>query len=77
MRARQHGALNRCTNDLGGLQKMRVIEVGVAGGWPSPIAVRRAMLRRLAPKLEGPDAVVRYRNGLLFLNSTGVDAREI
>jgi hypothetical protein len=45
--------------------------------WPSPIAVRGAMLRRLAPKLEGPDVVLRYRNGLLFLNATGVGAREV
>jgi hypothetical protein len=47
------------------------------GTWPSPIAARAAVMRRLLPKLEGLDVVVRYRSGLLFLNSTGIDAREI
>jgi hypothetical protein len=47
------------------------------GTWPSPIAARAAVMRRLLPKLEGLDVVVRYRSGLFFLNSTGIDAREI
>jgi len=60
-----------------------VIRVGPArmdrllkGTWTSPIFANGPALRRLAPKLQGPDVTLTYVTGRLFLDGTSIPARE-
>ena len=45
--------------------------------WPSPIRANGAVMRRLAPKLEGDEITMTYEEGALILNSTRIPAREL
>lgn len=45
--------------------------------WPSPIRANGAVMRRLAPKLEGDEITLTYEEGALILNSTRIPAREL
>jgi len=45
--------------------------------WPSPIRANGAVMRRLAPKLEGERVTLTYAEGALILNSTRIPAREL
>ena len=42
--------------------------------WPSPIRANGAVMRRLAPKLEGHDITLTYEEGALILNTTRIPA---
>lgn len=45
--------------------------------WPSPIRANGAVMRRLAPKLEGDEITLTYEEGALILNTTRIPAREL
>lgn len=45
--------------------------------WPSPIRANGAVMRRLAPKLEGDEITLTYVEGALILNTTRIPAREL
>jgi hypothetical protein len=53
------------------------IDVPARGVWVSPIAVNGAALRRLAPKLDGPDVVLSFDQGRLLVGSSYLRAREM
>jgi hypothetical protein len=53
------------------------MDVPASGAWPSPISANGPALRRLAPKLTGPDVEIAYVEGRLPLNGTSVPAREV
>lgn len=53
------------------------LDVPAVGTWISPICANGAALRRLAPKLEGPEIILRFSDGWLRLNGTMVSAREV
>lgn len=52
-------------------------DIQASGAWDSPIVVHGPSLRRLVPKLTGPEIVLRYERGKLYINSTSIPAREI
>lgn len=52
-------------------------DIPATGSWPSPISANGAMLRKLAPKLTGPEIELEYTDRSLRLNSTRIPAREI
>lgn len=45
--------------------------------WPSPIRANGAVMRRLAPKLDGDQVTLTYQEGALILNTTSIPAREL
>lgn len=45
--------------------------------WPSPVRANGAVMRRLAPKLNGPQVTLSYEQGALVLNTTRIPAREL
>ena len=45
--------------------------------WPSPISAHGATLRKLAPKLSGPEITLKFADDALTLNSTRISAREV
>jgi hypothetical protein len=55
----------------------RGMDIPAQGTWTSPLAVNGAWLKRLAPKLIGPDIQLTYADGELALNQTRLSAREI
>ena len=52
------------------------MDIPAEGIWASPIFANGAALRRLAPKLKGPDVILTYVMGRLFLDGTSIPARE-
>jgi hypothetical protein len=52
------------------------MDITAEGSWASPIFANGAALRRLAPKLKGPDVTLTYVTGRLFLDGTSIPARE-
>jgi len=52
------------------------MDIPAEGSWASPIFANGAALRRLAPKLKGPDVTLTYVTGRLFLDGTSIPARE-
>ena len=65
-----------CPSGLSIRSSAAAMEVTGAGVWTSPIAANGPAMRRLAPKLGGPDVALRYADGRLFLNGTSIPARE-
>src|SRR5689334_10301416 len=53
------------------------MDLPASGTWTSPIAANGAMIRRLAPALDGPEIRLSYCDGQLALNTTRVSAREL
>lgn len=52
------------------------IDIPATGVWTSPIMTHGAALRRLAPKLDGPDVTITYVGGRLFFDKTSISGRE-
>lgn len=52
------------------------MDIPAEGAWGSPVMANGAALRRLAPKLQGPDIALTYVAGRLFLDTTSIPARE-
>lgn len=52
------------------------MDIPAEGAWGSPVMANGAALRRLAPKLGGPEVTITYVAGRLFLDSTSIPARE-
>ena len=52
------------------------MDIPARGRWSSPILAYGPALRRLAPKLSGPEVTLTYVAGRLFLNTTSLPARE-
>jgi hypothetical protein len=53
------------------------MDIPAEGTWASPIVANGPSLRRLAPKLKGPEVTLTYVTGRLFLNGTSIPAREV
>lgn len=66
-----------CDEGLSFRSDQLACDIPATGSWPSPITANGALLRRLAPKLGGPQIDMEYRDGTLRLNSTSVPAREM
>ncbi|WP_324261685.1 hypothetical protein U4960_00625 [Altererythrobacter sp. H2] len=67
----------RCAEGLSFRTAQMACDIPAEGSWPSPIRVNGAVLRRLAPKLVGPEVALLYQDGAITLNGTSVTAREI
>lgn len=52
------------------------MDIPAHGRWSSPVLANGPALRRLAPKLSGPEVTLTYVAGRLFLNKTSLPARE-
>lgn len=52
------------------------MDIAGEGVWNSPVMVPGAALRRLMPKIEGPDVRLTFFGGKLYLNGTSISARE-
>ena len=68
------------TRSIGGLSirsSNSAMDIPAAGTWVSPVSVNGAALRRLAPKLDGPDVELRFQDRRLFVNGTSFPAREV
>lgn len=52
------------------------MDIPARGPWSSPVLANGPALRRLAPKLSGPEVTLTYVAGRLFLNTTSLPARE-
>ncbi|WP_168157372.1 hypothetical protein [Erythrobacter sp. QSSC1-22B] len=66
-----------CTEGLSFCTANMACDIPSNGSWPSPIRVNGAMLRRLAPKLLGPDIVLHYENKRLMINAMEISASEV
>ncbi len=53
------------------------MDIPATGAWSSPVSANGPALRRLAPKLAGPEVTVTYEDGRMVLNGTSVPAREV
>jgi hypothetical protein len=53
------------------------MDIPGSGVWSSPIRANGASMRRLAPKLSGPEIRLSYADGHLALNQTNVPAGEV
>jgi hypothetical protein len=52
------------------------MDIPAEGSWASPVLANGPSLRRLAPKLKGPEVTLTYVTGRLFLDSTSIPAKE-
>lgn len=52
------------------------MDIPAEGTWTSPIFANGPALRRLAPKLKGPEVTLTYVAGRLFLDNTSIPGRE-
>jgi hypothetical protein len=52
------------------------MDIPAQGLWSSPVLTNGPALRRLAPKLSGPNVTLTYVAGRLFLDNTSIPARE-
>lgn len=66
-----------CEDGLSIRSSFAAMDVPAEGQWCSPIMANGAAIRRVAPKLTGPQVSLRYETGRLFLNSTSIPAREV
>ena len=69
--------LTRSADGLSVRSSNSAMDIPAAGTWVSPVSVNGAALRRLAPKLDGPDVEVRFQDRRLFVNGTSFPAREV
>lgn len=53
------------------------MDIQGTGLWASPVRINGAALRRLAPKLSGPDVTLTFAEGHLAINQTKVPAAEV
>src|SRR4051812_35257875 len=66
--------LSACDDGLSVRSSNSAMDIPGSGIWTSPIRVNGAGLRRLAPKLGGPNIALSYADGHLALNQTRVPA---
>lgn len=66
-----------CEDGLSFRTAQLACDIPAGGLWTSPIRANGPVLRKLAPKLSGPDVTLRYEEGKLFLNTTQIPAREL
>ena len=69
--------LAECAEGLSIRSSNSAMDIPAKGVWVSPISVNGAALRRMAPKLTGPDIDLSFEEGRLSLNGTTVPAREV
>lgn len=70
-------AILSCEEGLSFRTAQLACDIPAAGTWPSPISANGAMLRKLAPKLSGPQIELEFVAGSLRLNTTRIPAHEI
>jgi hypothetical protein len=70
-------AILSCAEGLSFRTAQLACDIPASGTWPSPISANGAMLRKLAPKLSGPQIELEFTSGSLRLNTTRISAREI
>ena len=66
-----------CAEGLSFRTAQLACDIPASGSWPSPVRANGAVLRRLAPKLEGESVQLGYAAGTLTVNATRIPAREL
>lgn len=69
--------LTACLEGLSVRSSFAAMDIDGEGEWVSPVMVYAAVIRQVAPKLEGPTITLRYEPGKLYLNNTSFTARDI
>ena len=66
-----------CPEGLSVRSSYAAMDIDAIGTWPSPVMAHGATIRKMAPKLSGPDVVLEYGSGRLSLNGTSLPARDV
>jgi hypothetical protein len=69
--------LAACDGGLSVRSSFAAMDIEGDGEWISPVMAYAAMIRKVAPKLDGPTITLRYEPGKLYLNRTILPARDI